>query len=66
MFGKFDKKRLGKKAVSPAISSVILMGAMIAILSVALAFANNFLWSRVAEGEFDSSKQLMQLSLIHI
>jgi len=60
MFSKFHKKSLGKKAVSPAISTVILTGAMVAILSVALVFANNFLWSRVAEGDFDSSKQLMQ------
>ena len=60
VFGKFYKKRSGKKAVSPAISTVILTGAMVAILSVASGFANNFLWSRVAEGEFDSSKQLMQ------
>jgi hypothetical protein len=37
-----------------------MTGAMVAILGVALGFANNFLWSRVAEGEFDSSKQLMQ------
>ncbi len=60
VFGKFYKKRSGKKAVSPAISTVILTGAMVAILSVALGFANNFLSSSVAEGEFDSSKQLMQ------
>jgi hypothetical protein len=37
-----------------------MTGAMVAILSVALVFANNLLWSRVAEGDFDSSKQLMQ------
>jgi hypothetical protein len=57
---KVHKKRSGKQGISPAISSVILTGAMVAILSVALVFANNFLWSRVAEGDFDSSKQLMQ------
>jgi hypothetical protein len=60
MFSKFLKKSSGKKAVSPAISTVILTGAMVALLSFALVFANDFLWSRVAEGEFDSSKQLMQ------
>jgi hypothetical protein len=57
---KVHKKRSGKQGISPAISSVILTGAMVAILSVALVFANNFLWSRVAEGDFNSSKQLMQ------
>ena len=59
MFGKFNKKKSGKKAISPAISTVIMTGAIIAILSVTLVFANNFLWSKVAEGDFDSSKQLM-------
>lgn len=60
MFGKFHKKSSGKKAVSPAISSVIMTGAMIAILGVAFGFANNFLSARVAEGDYDSSRQLMQ------
>jgi hypothetical protein len=46
--------------MSPVISSVIMTGAIIAILSVAVVFANNLLWSRVAEGDFNSSKQLMQ------
>lgn len=46
--------------MSPVISSVIMTGAIVAILSVALVFANNLLWSRVAEGDFNSSKQLMQ------
>ncbi|PVX25856.1 MAG: hypothetical protein CW691_03295 [Candidatus Bathyarchaeum sp.] len=60
MVFKVQKKRSGKQAFSPVISTVIMTGAMIAILSVALVFANNLLWSRVAEGEFDSSKQFMQ------
>jgi hypothetical protein len=60
VFGKFNKKRSGREAMSPVVSTVIMTGAMIAILSVALVFANNLLWSRVAEGDFDSSRQLMQ------
>jgi hypothetical protein len=60
MFSKFHNKRSGKKAISPVISSVIMTGAMIAILTVTVVFANNFLWARVAEGDFNSSKQLMQ------
>ena len=60
MFGKLHKKSSCKKAVSTAISTVILTGAMVAILTVASGFANNFLWTRVAEGDFNSSKQLMQ------
>ena len=57
---KINNKRSGKRGVSPAISTVIMTGAMVAILAVTLAFANNFLWTRVAEGDFNSSKQLMQ------
>jgi hypothetical protein len=64
--GKVHKKCLGKRAISPVISSVIMTGAMVAIVSVALVFANNFLWSRVAEGDFDSSKLLMQTAGLQI
>jgi hypothetical protein len=60
VFGKLRRKGSGKEAISPAISSVIMTGAMVAIVGVALVFANNILWSRVAEGEFDSSRQFMQ------
>ena len=52
--------------MSPVISTVIMTGAIVAILSVALVFANNFLWARVAEGEFDSSRQLMHTSGLQI
>ncbi|MDG6222069.1 MAG: hypothetical protein QCH99_02265 [Candidatus Bathyarchaeota archaeon] len=57
---KLRKKRSSKLGLSPVISSVIMTGAMIAILSVALGFANSFLWARVAESDYASSKQLMQ------
>ena len=59
-FNKLRKKKSGNLGISPAISSVIMTGAMIAILSVALGFANSFLWARVAESDYDSSRQLMQ------
>ncbi|PVX25706.1 MAG: hypothetical protein CW716_07495 [Candidatus Bathyarchaeum sp.] len=60
MLFKVNKKRSKNRGISPAISSVIMTGAMVAILSVTLVFANNFLWDRVAEGDFNSSKQLMR------
>jgi hypothetical protein len=60
VFGKFRKKSSGKRGMSPVVSTVIMTGAMVVILGVALVFANNLLWSRVAEGDFNSSKQLMQ------
>jgi len=60
VFGKFRKKSSGKTAMSPVISTIVMTGAIVAILGVTLVFANNLLWSRVAEGDFNSSKQLMQ------
>jgi len=66
MFGKFHKKCSGKRGTSPVISTVIMTGAIVAILSVTLIFANNLLWSRVAEGDFDSSKQLMHTAGLQI
>lgn len=66
VFGKFRKKRSGKEAMSPVVSTVVMTGAIVAILSVTLIFANNLLWSRVAEGDFDSAKQLMQTAGLQI
>jgi hypothetical protein len=60
MLFELHKNHIENRGVSPAISSVILTATMIAILTVAMGFANNMLWSSVAEGEFDSSRQLMQ------
>jgi len=54
------KRRQSSKAVSPAISSVIITGTLVALISVALFFANNFLLVRMAESEFNSAKQVMQ------
>ena len=58
--GKTFAKRCGKRAISPVISTVILTGAMVALLGVALVFANGLLWSKIAEGDFNSAKQFMQ------
>jgi hypothetical protein len=49
-----------KKAVSPAISTVILTGAIVTLLLVTIVFANNFLNARMAENEFSAMKQFMQ------
>jgi len=57
---KASRRSRGDKAVSPAISSVIITGVMVALITVALAFASNFLLLRMAESEFNSAKQFMQ------
>jgi hypothetical protein len=51
--------RKDKRAVSPAISTVILTAAVIVMILVAMTFANNFLNARMAENEFSTNKQFM-------
>jgi len=58
--GKTFAKRFGKRAISPVISTVILTGVVVALLSVTLVFANGLLWSKIAEGDFNSAKQFMK------
>lgn len=60
MAWKWTKKRRSNKAVSPAVSTVIITGVMVSLITVALSFASNFLLLRMAESEFNSSKQFMQ------
>ena len=52
--------RKDKKAVSPAISTVILTSAVVVLLLVTIVFANNFLDARMAENEFSAMEQFMQ------
>jgi len=48
------------KAVSPAISSVIITSAIIVMLLVVVVFPSNYLNARLAENEFSTVKQFMQ------
>ena len=54
------KKSRSNKATSPAISAVIMTGVMVTLITIAFAFASNFLLLRIAESEFFSAKQFMQ------
>jgi len=49
-----------KRAVSPAISSVILTSSVVILILVAVVFANNYLYAGIAENEFSAMKQFMQ------
>lgn len=55
-----------KRAVSPAISTVILTSAVVVMLLVTITFANNFLNSRMAENEFSTVKQFMQTVALQV
>jgi uncharacterized membrane protein (DUF485 family) len=52
--------RRDKRAISPAISTVILTSAVVVLLIVTIVFANNFLDTRLAENEFSAMEQFMQ------
>jgi hypothetical protein len=54
------RRRRRNRAITPAISTVIITGIMVALITVALAFASNFLLVRMAESEFNSARQTMQ------
>ncbi|MEM3725856.1 MAG: hypothetical protein QXK98_03225 [Candidatus Bathyarchaeia archaeon] len=52
--------RSDRRAVSPAISTVILTSAIVVLLLVTIVFANDFLNARMATSEFSAMKQFMQ------
>jgi hypothetical protein len=49
-----------KRATSPAISTVILTGAVVVMILVAMTFANNTLSAKMAKNEYDTNTQFMQ------
>lgn len=51
--------RKDRRAVSPAVSTVILTSAVVVMILVAMTFANTFLNARMAENEFSANKQFM-------
>jgi hypothetical protein len=52
--------RNDKKALSPAISTVIITSAIVVMLLVTVVFANNYLNAQMANNEFSAMKQFMQ------
>ena len=49
-----------KRAASPAISTVILTGAGIIMILIAMSYANNILSLKMAQNEYSTNKQFMQ------
>ena len=50
----------GVKATSPAISTMILTGTIVVLVSVAFVFVYDYLYVSIAESDFNSAKQFMQ------
>jgi hypothetical protein len=61
-----EKLRRNRKAVSPAISSIILTSAVIVMVLVTMLFSNNFLQSTLSENEYRANKQFMQTTALQI
>ena len=58
--------RRDKRAVSPAVSTVIVTSAVIVMVMVAMVYANNFLNARMAENEFGTNKQFMLTTALQL
>ena len=52
--------RRDKRAVSPAISTVVLTGAGIVMILIAMSYSNNILGIKMAQNEYSTNKQFMQ------
>jgi hypothetical protein len=51
--------RNDNRAISPAIATVIMTGAIIVLVLVAMSYAQNFLSSSIAQNDFSTNKQFM-------
>jgi hypothetical protein len=58
--------RRNNKAVSPAISTVIITSAVIVLVLVAMIYSNNFLNASISENEFAVNKQFMLTTALQI
>ena len=54
------KNLRSKKAVEPVVATIIITATIIALVTVAMIFANNLLMASVAQSDFNSAKQYMQ------
>ena len=66
MVNKHISLRKDRKALSPALSTMILTSAIVVMILVAMAFANGFLNTNMAQNEFSSNKNFMQSAGLQI
>jgi hypothetical protein len=55
-----------RKGIEPVVATVIITGTIIALVTVAMIFANNFLTTSIAQDDFNSAKQFMQTVAMQI
>jgi hypothetical protein len=58
--------RKSSRAISPAISTVILTSAIVVLLLITVLFANNFLSARLAQSDFGAMQQVMQTAELQL
>jgi|YelNatPaOPRAMG01_1025707.scaffolds.fasta_scaffold02890_13 hypothetical protein len=63
---KYDANLKDRRAVSPAISTVILTAGIVVMVLVAMSFSNGFLNTRMAESEFTTNKQFMLTTALQL
>jgi len=61
-----ENLRKDNRAVSPAISTVIMTAAIVVLVLVAITYANSSLTNQIAGDEFSASKQFMQSTGLQI
>ena len=61
VYNQYKRKTLhsDNRAISPAIATVIMTGAIIVLVLVAMSYAQNFLSSSIAQNDFSTNKQFM-------
>lgn len=59
---RFRRRRFIRdtRAVNTAVSTVILTGTIVALLSVTVVYVNNILWMKAAESDYNSAKEFMR------
>jgi hypothetical protein len=58
--------RKSSRAISPAISTIILTSAIVVLLLITILFANNFLSARLAQSDFSAMQQVMQTAELQL
>lgn len=58
--------RKDKRAVTPAITSVIITSVIVVLLLITIGFANDFLGGRIAENEFSANTQFMLATSLQV
>ena len=59
---RFRRRRFIRdtRAVNTAVSTIILTGTIVALLSVTVVYVNNILWMKAAESDYNSAKEFMR------